>query len=846
MRLILLLSFFILQQIAVFSKVPPIFIDKAAKGRTVLAAKELQRYLYLRTGQLPVIKTVTKNEKLPGNSIFVSTIQTIQNYPAIKDGGIDNQLTGESYQLLSIPGPKLLIIGGDETGTLYGAYKFLTSTGIGFEPGDDIIPDQKITGIKLSGFKNTYKPAFNLRGILPFHDFPEGPDWWNEDDYKAFITQLPKMGMNFIGFHTYPDSKFTGYYKPEPLVWIGTKEHFDSVTGKVTTASPVMHFNTNDSTFDYYPKNTSDFSFGAAQLFETGNYGADYMKNRSKWPHTQEENIDIVNQSGTILQHAFSWANSLGVKTCLGTEVPLAVPGSVLQELKTDKKNISDSLKQELYKTLFNRIKATYPLDYYWFWTPELWTWIGERPGEVDRLEKDLMNAITAAKTVKVPFTLATCGWVLGPSRNRAEFDQLLPKEMPFSVINRQQGYAPVEPAFASITDRPKWQISWLEDDPALISPQFWAGRTRKDAQDAYNYGCTGLMGIHWRTQNLSPAFLSLAKAGWEANTYKETIVDTQRDYPVKDVYDEWASLQFGKEAAVSISPIFQKLDGAPKIPPGVDSYPGNFPRASNWGIMGPGMIVANKTPWEEVKKQYSFINDYEQCEQLVKSPSNKAHYQYWLYNFYYARSLARTGCMLGQMDTIAALLTKEPGMTVKKSLAEKLLLTRDSTVQVWKEMVTWLLQAVNTTGELGTIANLEQHNMERMQFLVRYDSLISAVKGSPVAPVHLTHEYAGPSRIVVTTKRTILSPGEDLNLRIRILTANKIESVVFHHKRFGLSQFESKQVEREGGNVYKLNYSTKDIKQQDFEYYITVKLSTGEQLRYPTVDDKTQTIVIW
>lgn len=846
MRFILLLSFFIIQQTSVFSKVPGIFYDQHAKGQTILSVKELQRYLYLRTGQLPEIKAVTKNAKLPINSIFICTLPTLKDYPGLKNSHLNNQIIGDSYQLLSLSDSKLLIIGANEIGTLYGAYKFLESTGIGFEPGDDIIPDQKTTDIKLTGFNKVYKPAFTLRGVLPFHDFPEGPDWWNEDDYKAFIAQLPKMGMNFIGFHTYPDSKFTGYYKPEPLVWIGTKDHFDTTNGIVNAASPVMHFNTNDSTFDYYPQKTSDFSFGASQLFETDNYGADYMKNRSKWPHTAEENIDIVNKSGTILQHAFSWANSLGIKTCLGTEVPLAIPGNVLQELKTDKKNINDSLKQELYKTLFSRIKATYPLDYYWFWTPELWTWIGERPGEVDRLEKDLMNAITAAKAVKVPFTLATCGWVLGPSRNRAEFDQLLPKEMPFSVINRQQGYAPVEPAFATITDRPKWQISWLEDDPALISPQFWAGRIRKDAQDAYNYSCTGLMGIHWRTQNLSPAFLSLAKAGWEANAYKETIPDTQRDYPVKDVYDEWASLQFGKEAALSISPIFQKLDGAPKIPPGVDNYPGNFPRASNWGIMGPGMIVANKAPWEDVKKQYRFIDEYEKCGQFVKSPSNIVRYQYWLHNFYYARSLAHTGCMLGQMDTIAALLVKAPDLAVKKSLAEKLLQTRDSAVQAWKEMVTWLLQAVNTTGELGTIANLEQHNMERMQYLVRYDSLINAVKGSPIPAVKLTKEYNGPSRVILTTKRTLLSPDENLNVRIRVLTTKKIDAVTFHYKKFNATQFERRPIEREASNVFKLNYSINEIKQQDFEYYITVNLSSGEQLRYPTVEGKTQTIVIW
>ena len=37
------------------------------------------------------------------------------------------------------------------------------------------------------------RPLFAIRGIQPFHDFPEGPDWWNGDDYKAILGQLPKL-----------------------------------------------------------------------------------------------------------------------------------------------------------------------------------------------------------------------------------------------------------------------------------------------------------------------------------------------------------------------------------------------------------------------------------------------------------------------------------------------------------------------------------------------------------------------------------------------------------------------------------------------------------------------------
>ncbi|MGH2645779.1 MAG: hypothetical protein ACRDE2_17640, partial [Chitinophagaceae bacterium] len=350
--------------------------------------------------------------------------------------GIDipDTLGMQEYFLRSTNDNHLFIVGGSPVATLYGVYKFLESTGIGYSIDEDIIPDKQVKSVRLSGFNKIYKPAFNLRGILPFHDFPEGPDWWNENDYKAVITQLPKLGMNFIGFHTYPinigphTSPVNDGSKAEPLVWIGLRGQFNS-DGTVKTAYPVLHANTRDGSFGYYSRKTSDYSFGALQIFGTDYYGADYMENISKWPHTPQENMEIFNKVGKLLHNAFALAKDLGVKTCVGTEIPLTLPASVKKTLRSRGIDpASDRAVQEAYEGIFSRIKATYPLNYYWLWTPESWTWQGETNEEINNTEKDLKNAVVAARKINAPFTLATCGWVLGPSRNRAEFDTLLPK----------------------------------------------------------------------------------------------------------------------------------------------------------------------------------------------------------------------------------------------------------------------------------------------------------------------------------------------------------------------------------------------------------------------------------
>ena len=42
------------------------------------------------------------------------------------------------------------------------------------------------------------------------------------------------------------------------------------------------------------------------------------------------------------------------------------------------------------------------------------------------------------------------CGWVLGPRDDCSAFDNLLPKDIPLSALNREVGHAPLEPKFAN------------------------------------------------------------------------------------------------------------------------------------------------------------------------------------------------------------------------------------------------------------------------------------------------------------------------------------------------------------------------------------------------------------
>ena len=498
-----------------------------------LAAQEVRRYVYLRTGKLPTIVRSDKN--LPSKSPLIIVGQ--KDRPAIRKlidqntelASSTGSLESQQYLIKTFvsrassprfegetPSTRqaLLITGGDPIGTLYAAYRFAEHLGVRFYLHGDTIPDERIA-LRIPNLDEKGKPLFDARGIQPFHDFPEGPDWWNTDDYKAIIAQLPKLRMNFFGLHTYPQ----GGVGPEPTVWIGMPGDFNE-DGTVKFSYPSRHFTTANVTgaWGYKPAKTSDYSFGEAQIFERDDYGPDYMRGMNPWTQLDvEKSNELFNRMGYTLKEAFEYAHILGVKTCVGTETPLIIPDAVKERIKSMGKDPSDpAVVQELYEGMFRRIAKAYPLDYYWFWTPEDWTWGNPRDEQIEATVADFRAAIAASKQVNAPFTLATCGWVLGPPKDRAMFDNTLPKEMPMSCINRNVGFAPVESGFANVTGRPQWAIPWLEDDPALIIPQLWAGRMRRDAADALAYGCTGLMGIHWRTRILGPNVSALARAAWE------------------------------------------------------------------------------------------------------------------------------------------------------------------------------------------------------------------------------------------------------------------------------------------------------------------------------------------
>jgi len=928
------------------------------------AAREVRRYFYLRTGTvLPIV------HKTDAPAIVVGRANA-NVVRLVADEKLTARLAAlqpEERLLVSVPRrqpPALLVAGGDDAGVLYAAYRMAEHLGVGFGLHGDTLPDARQPAA-LPELDEEARPLFALRGIQPFHDFPEGPDWWTRDDYKAVLAQLPKLGMNFVGLHTYPE----GRPNAEPTVWIGPPEEAGAGT-EVKQAYPASYFSNLRGNWGYDARRTGDYFFGAGLLFDRDDYGNDVMEGLAPQPRTPDEQRTLFARAADVLRDAFTFARRLSVRTCAGTETPLVVPRAVALRQASAGRPADDAAgRQRLYEGIFRRIAQSYPLDYYWFWTPEGWTWEGVPDAEVRSTLGDLRSALAAAKAAHAPFALATCGWVLGPPQDRTLFDRELPGDVALSCINRTVGHSPVERGFATVKGRPTWAIPWLEDDPALTSPQLWVGRLRRDAADARRYGASGLIGIHWRTRAIGPAVAALAQAGWrqdwtetpaqvegpvggyplvradaavagtrEPDLYRHqrcglagyrlklpngrydlhlrfaelqlaragervfdvtvqgrtvaTNVDLARSpgprtafdhvvrgvgvhhgwldvgfvdhqnvaclaaievegrtarridvggpalagweadlegvpfVPTTDFWSDWAAGEFGAEAGKQAASIFERLDS-------------RLPRPVDW-VDGPGGLVPDARPWWQAKADYAFVDQLAALRPVVDGPLSLERFDYWLESFRYLRATGELACAYARLQEALGALRAAPAAD-RRRRAEAALVPLRAMVPLVGAAMHHLLATVRTRGELGTVANWQQHLLPRV-YEAAAREIAEAFGGALPPEAVLPRTYDGPDRLVVPTLRTALERGEPL--RLEALVFGEVEGAVqLTWRRMGSGTWTPVPFTRVARGVYRV---TLPAPADDIEYFVQATPVRGGLLKVPAAGSAVpQTVVI-
>ncbi|MEI6603695.1 MAG: hypothetical protein WCP35_00190 [Verrucomicrobiota bacterium] len=805
-----------------------IAIRQDATPLEALAANEVRRYVYLRTGKLLEVR-----RGLAGNDRIVVTRK---DRPMCAELGQD--LAPQQFLLKSDMADgtaSWTIVGGDELGTLYGAYRFAELLGVRFGLDGDVLPDAPL--VTWPAMDESGKPRFALRGLQPFHDFSVGPDWWNLADYQNLLAQMAKLRMNFIGFHTYPSwNRDAG---PEANVWIGLPEDVDA-HGNVMFGYEAGVVTTRRG-WAVTPYPTSKYASGASLLFENDEYGPDFMLDCLEWPKNAESGAAMFNRYGEMQQAAFGQARRLGIKTCVGTETPLGVPKLLAARLEAKGMQADDPATiRRLYEGTFLRLMRKIRPDYFGLCTAEVW--LGMQPGcrgweitSTANVERDLGLAEAAAKSVQAPFSLATAGWRLGTREDPLWIDKRVPKSWAVSSINTSLGRDPVEKSYGTITGRPKWAITWAEDDESAGAHcctcwdlQLWAQRVFTDSAEASRYGCNGMMAIHWRTAAIAPNLTALAQAGWNFDNSRATA--TPAAAPPKPAmnafWSDWGSGLFGGEAGAEVGRLIQRFDG---------------------GHLAINALVNGGTSTTDASIAAFFapLQAMNSLRPQIQGAGNLERFDYWL-NLVRATQLrVQTWVLAARLQGKIEQANKLAGVDARQEfVGNEILPLRLEVARHYENLIGAFVRCAYSPGEIGTITSIESGCRGRI--VTRHDMMIEKLLGSPLpAAAAIRTAYRGEPRIFVSAPGTQMPTATTMEIRAFVLADAKCDRVTLYCRPLGKGAFNPVPAVHRSRQAYRATLPGQT--QGTLEYYLEAELDGGRKLRWPsTAPALNQTVVVW
>jgi hypothetical protein len=813
------------------------------QGATALekfSAREIQRYFFVRTG---VLASLVEANDIPNGFdryIFIghkgdTLFSRLDNAADILASSKD--LVGEEYAIRTSSAshtPRHVIVGGDEAGVLYGAYRFIEATGVHFAIDADIIPDGRYD-LQTLNVNETGKPLFRKRGLQPFHDFNVGPDWWNQHDYKNVLSQMVKLRMNFIGFHTYPS--WNPAAGPEANVWIGLPEDVDK-QGNVRSGYEAGVVTTRRG-WEVKPFRTSQYAGGAGLLFGDDDYGPDFMLDCLEWPKTDSAAAAMFNRYGDFQESVFNDARSLGIQTCVGTELPLGVPPLLASRLRSQGMRSDDPVViRKLYEGTFLRLMRKMPVDYYWLWLPEIWLfsdpgcagWEITTEGNVAR---DIALVESAARHVNAPFGFATSGWRLGTRHDPLWMDKRAPGSWAISSINTSAGRDPVEKTYGRITGRPKWVIGWAEDDDAARAHccttwdlQLWVGRMLNNTADASRYGCEGMLAIHWRTASIAPNLSALAGAGWSFQHPEDRDSSSMAVPAATTFWEEWGRNTFGGDAGARVGRLMGRFDGG--------------------HLLINAMINNGRNTTDSVmERSFAPLRELEALRPRVRGTGNLERLDYWVNYIKATRERVRTWVLASRFDSlISEMKTMHDGEEKTRVLRGEVLPLRVAIARSYEEMISAFVACAKSPGEVGTIASIESGNRSRI--VNAYDTTLMKMLGGPLPEeASVSTAYHGTPRIFVSSSCTQWRVGEPLELRPFVLSESHCARVQLHWRLLGERSFRTVTAVHRARQAYRVNLPTSV--EGTVEYFLEATLEDGQEAFSPvTAPSINHTVVVW
>ena len=498
-----------------------------ASFRPQLAGRELLRGL---AGLFPGLEVRLSDSPVAHGDVVIAL--------RVDHSGLGNP---EAYEIRN-DGAQIVLRGAGEQALLYAVFEFLERQGAFFGIDGVSYPIDPASRVLLPAEGQPWKatPRFATRGLLPWPDFLNCITVYNEEDFRAYFESMLRMRFNTFGMHVYTGAnQWAESYLSFEYAGVGHRSFLD---------------NSASNRWGYLPERTSRFTMGGTQFFDGEVFGSDATRlARDPWEQAE--------RARALLRTGFDHAARLGIKTGIGFE-PYQIPDEILRalppEARLDKTpgprfDIESRAAKEMLEVRLAQLLEAYPqVDYVWLWEDEDMNWESRKTG-VPLSVTPFRQAYDFLRRNAPNKRLVLAGWG-GVARHFAHFHQNLPEDVIFSCLNDSLGWDLVNEAFGKLEDRERWPIPWLEDDPSMWFPQFRASRVELDMNRAAEFGCQGLLGIHWRHRIVDPTAGFQARFSWDENL------------TLSDYYAAYARTQAGGGRDARLAEILTDADQGHKL----------------------------------------------------------------------------------------------------------------------------------------------------------------------------------------------------------------------------------------------------------------------------------------
>ena len=767
----------------------------AGSVKTRLAARELESGLRTLNSADEVTQSTGDN---PASEILLTLAVDGSRFKGTEEYAISRSSKGAAIHAAS------------EQALLYGVFDFLERQGMVFGIDGATAPIDHAPGLRLPGKEQpwTGAPRFAVRGLLPWPDFLNCISVYNDEDFKAYFVAMLRMRFNMFGMHVYTENI------PRPLAESYLSFEFAGIGHRAALEDTTME------SWGYLPQRTSTYKMGAARFFDTDTFGSDATRlGADTW--------DIARRTTAMLRAAFNFAGELGIRTGIGFE-PYKNPVEIERALPPEALSypggfIESRTARDLLERRLADLLERYPMvDYLWLWQDEGANWEG-RTKDVPLSTTPFTQAHDFLKRHAPQKRLVLAGWG-GVTRSFDSLHQRLPEDIIFSALSDTLGWDPVNEAFGRLGSRERWPIPWLEDDPSMWFPQFRASRFQTDMKRAQEFGCQGMLGIHWRHRIADPTATYLARAAWDSNL------------TAANHYRNFSTAQAAGERAEKLATLFDDCDRNHAISSTfLGSYDkagfanrveltGDYSEAFNYADNEPDLTV--------LPAQRATAERFRQLASEATSPLERNRIGYFA---------GFVGFMVPYCDAfetahkLDAVLKQavELRATGKPDEAHAAVMERG--IPLWlamaplvREVMVGYQGVVATRNDLGQLASMQNKfvriALERLRLSIKefVDELPREMDQAYAAAI--SPEGANPLRVFIPTRPSLLNPGK--SLRIFILAPGLAEGgeVKLFTRRQGARQWRSCMAAHAGRDVYTAQLGPFAAGDGTVEYYATAR----------------------